>query len=290
MDLQNLTTFIEVAEKGSFTRAAENLGYSQPAVSAQIRQLELELDTKLFDRINHTVQLTDQGKKALEMAYDICHRTENMINQMRHVPELQGTVRVGMSDSMCSWLLEEKYQIMRREQPGITLEIVTTSTEGMLHLLDQNEVDLACTVDRHVGSKDYLIGSQIKEETHFVTAAGDPLASGAPLSPAQIVAQPCILTERGMSYRTLLEQQMAQFSLMVDPVLEVGSTDLICRLVERGMGISFLPDYVTERAVREGRLARLEVAGISIQVWRQIIYHRSKYLSPLLKTAIRYLS
>ncbi len=78
MDLRNLNTFIQVAELSSFSHAAEKLGYSQPTISFQIKQLETELNCKLFDRIGHTVRLTQKGRDILSYAQKICHLTQEM--------------------------------------------------------------------------------------------------------------------------------------------------------------------------------------------------------------------
>ena len=78
MEIRNLKTFIQVAELGSFTRAAQKLGYSQSTVSFQIRQLELELDTQLFERINHTVALTERGREVLLYAHQIIKLEQEM--------------------------------------------------------------------------------------------------------------------------------------------------------------------------------------------------------------------
>lgn len=290
MDLKNLSTLIQVAELASFTRAAEKLGYSQPAVSSQIRQLEEELGVTLFDRINHTITLTSHGKEVLEAAYDIRSRLSKLRDEVAMDPHIRGKLRVAMSDSMCSWLLERQYSSLREEHPAVQLQIITTNTnEEMLRLLDRNEVDLACTLDRHVYQSNYIIGAEIREKAHFITAVGDPLGMGGPISLTNLVEQPCILTEKNVSYRNIFEQQLARCSLEIDPVLELGNTDLICHLVEKGLGISLLPDYVTEQAVNEGRIVRLEVKGLDIEIWRQVLYHQSKYLSPLMKTVMKYL-
>ena len=78
MELRSLNTFIQVAESGSFSRAAEKLGYSQPTVSMQIKGLEEELGFRLFDRIGHTVRLTEQGREVLSQAQQICHMCQEL--------------------------------------------------------------------------------------------------------------------------------------------------------------------------------------------------------------------
>ena len=288
MDIRNLNTFIEVVELGSFTKAGEKLGYAQPTISFQIRQLEEELGVQLFDRINHSINLTSQGKEVLVYAYEICKKVNELEEHVRHDPEIKGTVRVGMSDSMCSWLMEGQFAKMRKQFPGINLQITTASTEGMLQLLDKNEIDLAYTLDSHVYHKDYKIAGEERIDMHFVASSKSSLLDTKILEISDIVKLPCILTESGMSYRRLLEQYLAKKSLQIDPILEIGNTDLICRLVEQDIGISFLPDYVTEEAVLDNKLMRLEIEEVSIEIWKQLLYHRNKSLTPPIKTVMSY--
>ncbi len=289
MDVKNLNTFITAAQLGSFTRAGEKLGYSQPAVSAQIRQLEDELQLRLFDRIHHAIALTSEGKTVYAYACEICQKESELHNAVRGSDEVRGLVRIGMSDSMCSWLMEGQFAAMRAQYPGITLRIIPQSTEGILQLLDQNEVDLAYTLDRHVYSRDYVIAGEERIGTHFVAAAHSMPAERGELSMEELVTLPCILTEHGMSYRRLLDQQLAQHSLEIDPILEIGNTDLICRLVEQGLGVAFLPDYVTQAAVQQGSICRFEVTGLSFEIWKQLLYHRGKSLTPPIRTVMSFL-
>ena len=288
MDLKNLNSFIEVAELGSFTRAAEKLGYSQPTISFQIHQLEEELNIQLFDRINHTIALTSQGQEVLTYAYQICRQVRELEAHVQQNHQIRGMVRVAMADSMCSWLMDGHFSALRREYPGVSLQITTASTEEMLHLLDQNQVDLAYTLDRHVYHRDYTIDSEEQIGTHFVVAASNPITARGPLTLGEVTALPCILTEPGMSYRKLLEQHLAQHSLEIDPILEIGNTDLICRLVEQGIGIAFLPDYVTEKSVAEGKLSYLTVEDFNIEIWKQLLHHRRKVLTPPIRTVMSF--
>ncbi len=288
MELQNLKTFVEVAKLGSFTKAAESLGYAQPTVSFQIRQLEETLGVQLFDRINHKIALTDSGHKVLLYADDICQRVQDMREEVVAPQSVKGTVRVGMADSTCSWFLEDQFLALRKQYPDISLEITTGSTENILYLLDQNQVDLAYTLDRHVYHKDYIIAGEEQIDTHFVVSAKSPLAKQKKLTLEEVTKLPCILTEQGMSYRRILEQDLARYSLQIDPILEIGNTDLIGRLVSRGIGIAFLPDYVTEQKVKKGELAYLEVEGLQVEIWKQLLYHRHKSLSRPIRTAMSF--
>ena len=119
MDLRGLQIFLEVAELKSFTRAGERLGYSQPTVSFQIRLLEQELGVPLFDRIGHTVSLTDAGREALRYAQQICNLSREMRDGQRTDRPVSGMIRLGIADSLCYPLIVRNFHRFRQEYPNI---------------------------------------------------------------------------------------------------------------------------------------------------------------------------
>lgn len=289
MDLRNLNTFIQVAELGSFTRAAEKLGYAQPTISFQIRQLEQELGVQLFERIGHTVKLTDDGRDALDYAQRICRMTQEMSLGPDRRTVAEGVIRLAMADSLCAPLVERAFAEFRSACPRVSLHVTTAGTDEMFRLLDHNEADLVCTLDSHIYNTNYVIANEEKVGVHFIAPKGHPLACRS-TSLRELTQQPFLLTEKGMSYKRLLEEKLARESLEIHPVLEIGSADMICRLVSRGMGLSFLPDYVTESAVQAGEIVRLDVADFEADLWKQLLYHKSKWMSLPMQAAIRHLS
>ena len=290
MDLRSLKIFIEVAELKSFTRAGERLGYSQPTISFQIRQLEQELGIPLFDRIGHTVTLTDAGRDALRYAQRICNLSEEMTLDARHSREISGTLRIGMADSLSSPLIAKDFARFRAKYPHISLQVCNAGTGELFRMLDHNEVDMICTMDSHVYDTSYVTASEEAIGAHFVVSARNPLAGMSQVTIAEIIPLPFLLTEKGMSYRRLMDEILAAKSLEVCPVLETARADLISQLVEEDMGVSFLPDYVTEEGVQAGRLVRLQVPDFQVQVWRQLLYRREKWVSPQMKAMIDHLS
>lgn len=290
MDLRSLHIFMEVAELNSFTRAGERLGYSQPTVSFQIRQLEQELGVPLFDRIGHTVSLTDAGREALAYAQQICNLSREMMEENLQNRPVSGVIRLGMADSLCYPLIARDFSRFRREYPRIELHIYDAGTGELFRMLDHNEVDLICTMDSRIFSTAYVTAEEEAIGAHFVVSAGNELAKVKTPQLRQLLDHPFLLTEKGMSYRRLMEEQLAARSLEVRPVLETARADLICGLVAQDMGISFLPDYVTEEDVRQGRLCRLELEDFQITVWKQLLYRRDKWLSPQMKAMISYLT
>ncbi len=288
MDIKNLITFIHVAELSSFTKAAETLGYSQSTVSFQIRQLERELDSQLFERIRHTVTLTEKGRRVLKYAHQISKLTQELETDIRDGSGIQGHVRLAMAHSLCGSLLDEKFPDFRNRCPGITLKIVEAGTEEMFRLLNHNEVDAILTLDNHIYNAEYMIVCEEKAGMHFVAGADSPLAEKKNITVEELVCQPFILTEKGMSYRRLMDERLAEMSLEILPILEVGSTVRICSLVEQGVGISFLPDYVTAERVSAGRMAYLDVKDFEVEVWKQLLHHRDKWISPQMESVMQY--
>lgn len=289
MDLRSLNIFIEVAELGSFTRAGERLGYSQPTISFQIKQLEKEMGVPLFDRIGHTVSLTDAGRDALEYAQQICHMTQEMILGSAGRREPSGLLRLGMADSLCAPLVAGHFGEFRCRYPKVSLQIVTGDTGELLEYLDHNEADMICTMDDHVYDPNYIIADEEEIQVHFVVSPENPLAQKREVSVEDLLPQPFLLTEKGMSYRRLMDEKLARNSLEIRPVLETGRADLICVLAEENSGVAFLPDYVTEESVRSGRLVRLNVPEIQVVVWKQLLYRREKWLSLPMRAMIRHL-
>ena len=287
MDTKNLTTFIYVAELRSFTKAADRLGYSQSTVSFQITQMETELGCQLFARINHTVQLTEKGREVLEYAHQINRMTRELKDSMKE-ETASGYIRLAMADSLCTSLLSRDFLHFRELYPNISLKIIAAGTEEMFRLMNHNEADAILTLDNHIYNTEYRILQEEKVRTFFVAGADTEIASASSLSIEELLLQPFILTEKGMSYRRLLEEKLAELSLEIQPVLEIGSTELICSLVEQGAGISFLPEYVIKDRVKAGTLVCLPVSGLEIHVWKQLLYHRNKWVSPQMETVLKY--
>ena len=279
MDFRSLSVFVEAAELGSFTRAGQKLGYSQPTVSFQIKQLEQELGVPLFERIGHTITLTQEGRFALVQAQKILRICQDMVRGADADQQPVGTVRMATADSLCSPLVAHHFSSFRKKFPGVNLQLRTAGTETLLDLLDHNEVDLICTLDRRIYDTAYVSDSEERIGVHFVAAASNPLTQRPSLSLGDLTGAAMLLTEKDMSYCRMLHERLAREDIEIRPVLESGNADLLCQLAEQDLGISFLPDFVTERSVREGKLRRLEVADLEIDLWQQVMYRREKWVS-----------
>ena len=290
MDIRGLNIFIQVAELGSFTKVGEKLGYSQPTISFQIKQLEKELGVSLFDRIGHTVSLTDAGRDVLRYAQEICHLSQEMCLGSSGRREPAGVLRLGMPDSLCEPLISRPFREFRRRYPKMSLQIYTGDTGHLLELLDHNEADLILTLDDHIYNPNYVIVEEEALDVHFVVSPENLLVQKDFVTIEELMQYPFLLTEKGMSYRRLLDEWLARYSMEIRPVLETGRADQICALAEENAGVAFLPDYVTAQSVRKGKLVRLRVLDFDMVVWKQLLYRREKWISPQMAAMIDHIS
>ena len=288
MELRNLITFIHVAELGSFTKAAEQLGYSQSTVSFQIKQLEDELDCLLFERINHTITLTERGHQLVSYAHQVRSLTDDFKESLGGEQELNGHIHIVLPDSVCEEMINTNYIDFHQKYPSISIRFTTGDSGVMLDMLDHNEADVIITLDRRLYNKDYIIAKEQPLSMHFVASANSKFAGKKDLSIKDIINEPFVLTEYGQGYRRVFDRELAKKSLEINPVLEIGRTDIITSMVAENNMVSYLPDFVTKPMVDSGKLCYLDVKDIDIEIWKQLIYHKNKWISKSLKAFIDY--
>lgn len=288
MELRNLITFIHVVELGSFTKAAEQLGYSQSTVSFQIKQLEDELGCLLFERINHTINLTDKGHELVSYAHQIRTLTDDFKESIEEDKECSGHIHVVTPDSVCEEMINTHYIDFHTKYPSISVRFTTGDSAIMLDMLDHNEADVIITLDHRLYNKDYIIAKEQQLPMHFVAGCNSKFADKKNLSIKDIINEPFILTEYGQGYRRVFDRELAKKSLEITPVLEIGRTDIITSMIAQSNMISYLPDFVTKHLIESGKLTYLDVCDMNIDIWKQLIYHKNKWLSRSMKAFIDY--
>lgn len=288
MELRNLITFIHVAELGSFTKAAEQLDYSQSTVSFQIKQLEDELGCLLFERINHTITLTERGRELVSYAHQVRALTDDFKESLMRDEDIRGHVHIVTPDSVCEEMIYSYYIDFHNQYPNVSIRFTTADTSVMFDMLDHNEADAIITLDSHSYRKDYVIAKEQPLSMHFVTNAKSKYAGKQGLKMQDIASEPFILTEYGQGYRRVFDKELAKKSIDITPVLEIGRTDIITHVLEGSDMISYLPDFVTDEQVRAGKLCYLDVCDMNLEIWKQLIYHKNKWMSKSLKTFIEY--
>lgn len=289
MELRNLITFINVAELGSFTKAAEQLGYSQSTISFQIKQLEDELGCLLFERINHTITLTERGHELVSYAHQVRALTDDFKESLTKEEACSGHIHIVTPDSVCEDMIYSRYIDFHNKYPQISIKFTTADTSVMFEMLDHNEADAIITLDSHSYRKDYVIAKEEPLSMHFVASTKSKFAEKKQLKIQDIINEPFVLTEYGQGYRRVLDKELAKKSLEISPVLEIGRTDIITHIISKSDMISYLPDFVTKELVESRELCYLDVSDMQIDIWKQLIYHKNKWLSKSLRTVIEYI-
>ena len=286
MDTNVLKTFIAVCEYSGFSAAAKELGYTQSTVSSQIKQLEKELDVRLFDRYYHKINLTEKGVLVLQQARNILKAQAKMLDSLNSAESIEGEIRLSMSSSVCSRYFKNDFLRFHHQYPEIKVEITENGTEQMFDMLRKNEVDLIFTLDSHIYDSEFIICAEHEEKVHFFASVDNPLLNKENISLKELCTEDFVLTESNMSYRKLLNNELAAQSLEIHPVLEIGNPLQICSLIKNSKMISFLPDFITEDYYNPGEIKHLPVNDCDVSVWTQLLIHKNKWKSPALNAFI----
>ena len=277
MELREIAAFLQVAQRKSFSKAAQALGYSQAAVTIKIKQLEEELQVHLFDRIGKQTSLTHQGEVFYEYASAVMRDLEQGRNAVSSFREPSGHLRLGAIESICSSLLPALIMEYHRRFPKVSVSIRTDSPEALLEMMNKNSIDIVYFLDRPTYDNKWERVLDAPEEILFVTRPDHPLAGRQDLSLDEVIREPFLLTEKNASYRFILEQYLASLQKEIHPFLEIGNTDFIIRLLRQGGSISLLPEFTVRDDIREGRLASLSLTDFHMRTWRQMVYHKEKW-------------
>lgn len=287
MEIRNLVTFVRIAETQNFSRTAEQLGYSQSAVTMQIKQLEGELHVQLFERIGRRIKLTEAGERLLPYALDILGTVRRAEDIARGPAQISGRLRIGTCESLVISILPPVLMKLTEQCPLVEISTHTARVPELIQLLHQNDVDLLFCLDQKTYFPEWIKVSERPEKIFFVASAGNPLAQGGQIPLERLLQEPMYLTEKGISYRYAMEQALAAKGYALHPVWEVGNTDVITRMLLQDKGVSFLPEYVVRPYVEAGQLAVLDVACEEIVMWSQLVYHRNKDVTPQMNRFIQ---
>lgn len=280
MELRTLLTFSRIAETGSFSRTAEQLGYSQSAVTMQIKQLESELNTLLFERIGKQVKLTQAGNRLLPYALELLETLQKAEYSVREPEAITGQLRIGTSESFVISVLPPVFASLQEVCPLVEISVQTALVPDLFQKLRQNEIDLLFFLDEKIYFPEWVKVLEHPDHIHFVASSRSELACQKNISTERLLQEPLYLTEKGISYRYAMEQTLAEKGIELHPFLEIGNTDVITRFLLQNRGISFLPEYVVKDYLDNGELVILDTEYPKVTMWSQLVYHRNKCVTP----------
>ena len=286
MELRNLKTFLRVAELGSFTRAANEIGYAQSTITAQIQQLENEIGEPLFERIGRRTMLTYTGRRLVTYANEIMRVSEQIRMLGVRSKEVEGSIRVGILESLFVSVLLPLLPEYTTMYPRVTLEVRTSTTEQLFEMLGRNEIDLIYVLKKRIVVEDFVCLHAKPVNVIFVTSPDNPLVQRRSVSLPELLKQPIIMTERIGQCRLALEECAAQLGEAVTPYMQMDNTRVIVELLKNGLGVSFLPEYLVSNELKRGELATIRVDMASIDIWSQLFRHKNKWITPQMEGLI----
>lgn len=291
MEIRNIVTFIRVAELKSFTKAATLLGYSQAAITVQIKQLEQELGTQLFDRVGKTVKLTVSGEKFMPYASALLKASDDAANFMHKDEGVSGILRVGASSSFSASIMPIVFREFHKLYPNVRIVVKTSDlVDVMYEQLRQNEVDLMFVLEKKGAYQD--CNSLLEQDEHIVlvASANNPIAKEKNVTIDRIMKEPFISTSSEASYCYYHEQELAALGYKLKPVMEIGSTSGIVNIVADSDCVAILPRFVAEAPVNEGKLAIIDSYPVKFELCTQMLCYRNKWINPQMQAFIDFMS
>ena len=257
--LELYKVFKEVAEAGNITAAAQALYISQSAVSQSIKQLESDLQTRLFARNSRGVTLTADGKLLYEYvrsAIGLLETGEAKLSQSR---ELQmGQLTIGASDTVTSQFLLPYLDSFHRQYPAIHIQIVSGRSHKVLGLLQSGKVDIAFASTPGEGSFETV--PCFATHSIFVASPEYPCDFSHIYTLSEIADFPLILLERKASSRLYLEKYFLQNGLRLNPEIELGARSLLVDLAAIGFGVAGVTEEFVRKDLESDRLRKLETS------------------------------
>lgn len=279
MELREIKTFLQAAQLKSFSKAAEALGYSQAAVTIQIKQLEQELGTHLFDRIGKQTVLTHHGEVFYEHAAAIMKEISCAKAAVTEKDELTGALTIGTIESICASIFPSLMEQFHRAHPKVKISIVLDSPDVLLDRMNKNAIDFVYLLDQRIYDRKWVKVLEEPEDIVFVSSSARPIARKSSLTLEDVITEPFLLTEKDASYRFVLDRYLAAINRPIEPFLEIGNTEFIINLLKKDAGLSFLPEFSIRNEVSAGHLAVLPVKDFHMRIWRQILYHKDKWVT-----------
>ncbi len=257
---RRLQVFQTVATHLSFTKAAEVLHMTQPAVTFQVRQLEEHFNTRLFDRTHNRVTLTAAGEAVFVYAKRIFEQYEEMENSVREITgEVSGLLTIGASTTVAEYMLPALLGKFKAVFPDIRLSLKVSNTESVVAMVEDNVIDLA-VVEAPVSNKHLLVDVCDVDALVVVAHPDHEAAKLNSLTAAQLIEFPYICREEGSGTRDVIKEYMAQSKLDSDSLnvcLELGSPESIKGAVEAGMGIAILSKVTIAKELALGTLVAI---------------------------------
>ncbi|AJC18153.1 LysR family transcriptional regulator [Pandoraea sputorum] len=284
LNLDQLNTFAEVVDAGSFSAAAVRLDLSQPAVSLQVRQLEQRLNVRLIERVGKRLKPTSAGLTLLEHARRIDAAVEEAMQVLSsHARGVAGEVAIGTGATACIHLLPPMLRAMRKRHPQLDIRVSTGNTDDVVAAVTENRLDIGL-VTLPAAGRSLHVTPVLRDEFVAIAPANDN-TWGDEVTPHTLAAAPMVAFESGSSTRLLIDDWFLQAGLRMRPVMALGSIEAIKEMVAAGLGYSIVPK-MSVNAVHHRRGLRISTLTPELTRTLAIVVRQDKPLTPGLRKVL----
>ena len=258
---RRLQVFHTVARLLSFTKAAEELHMTQPAVTFQVRQLEEQFNTRLFDRTHNRISLTDAGSRVYDYAEKIFQLYNEMDNSVRELTgDISGVLILGASTTIAEYMLPVLLGDFKAKHPEVTIRLKVANTDGIVAQVENNEIDLG-VVEAPVNNKNLIVEECRTDHLVLIVPPGHELAQEQNVPIQKIIEYPFICREEGSGTREVMIESMQSAGINPSELrvaMELGSLEAIKGAVETGMGVSILSKATLIKELKLGTLVAVD--------------------------------
>lgn len=292
---RRLKIFHTVARLLNFTKAAEELHMTQPAVTFQIRQLEDQFNTRLFDRTHNKVTLTDVGKQVYMYADRILKLYEDMTRSVTDMTgEVSGGVTLGASTTVAEYILPLLIGEFKNKFPEVMISLKESNTEHIVAMVESNEIDIGI-IEGSVTNKNLIVEQCHTDELVVILPNEHPLAGKEHLQVKDIVEHPFISRESGSGTQEAIQNYVESYGDhdILNIMFELSSPEAIKGAVEAGMGLSIVSRSTIDKELKLNTLTAIELLPRlerPLSVVRQRYKFKSRAADELLKFALEYAS
>jgi len=278
MDFDQLHTFLEIVRLKSFSKAAQTCYRTQPAISAQVRQLEQELRAELFERFGSRISLTTAGRIFADYAEQILalrRRVQDAIAELEANP--RGELVIAANEATCIYILPRVFSVYRHLFPAIQLQVDRSYGAHVVDAVLDNSADFGLT-QLPVDEKRLQVVSIYDDEIRLIVPAGHPLAGKKSVTPQDLTACFLLLSREGKT-RARLNEWLEPVEEEIRISMELDSTEMMKRFVMAGLGVSFLAVTNCREEIASGKLHALPLAPEPLVRRLGLIYRKDKALS-----------
>lgn len=284
MEIRQLIIFRDAARTLNFTKTAVNLNYAQSNITGQIKSLEQVLNTKLFERIGKGLVLTSDGKRFLNQAEAILDMCEQAKSGLSGDYSRRGQIKIGVAETVAMHKMPKMLAIYKERFPLMDVRIITESTDNFYTLLRNNMIDLAIGLTTEVNEPDMNSKLLYKEGLTLVSSPQHRLAKRKIIKSRDFDGETLLLPSGGCGYRSLILEVLKEQDVSFKDVMELSSVGAIKEFVACDLGVAFLPCTAVQQAIEIGKLTDIRWPSEPLAANAQLIYHKSKWLSPAIQS------